>query len=256
VIQELSRDYFLPEVGGLKVETIAFVGEVVDELGAATPVWVAQGPGGTATAVIDETHHAFTKLGIEPAEMLLMELAAMLKVKADSATSNSQLAARLRAVCLPDTAVDPGVIRSQASELLSDLRQRMSDRVTQDPQRAVSYLDADEQTVTTNALIADGGDSMTATLSDGQFVRYVPPLFLVKLLENWPEAFMDGNVFIGPYASLTAAASKRLSLARVVGYLNDIAILVAFETTPNAAQLRRTRLSIQLLQDELAPDQT
>lgn len=132
----------------------------------------------------------------------------------------------------------------------------MCDRVSLDPQRAVSYLDADEQTTTTNALIADGGDSMTATLADGQFVQYAPPLFLVKLLENWPEAFLDGNVFIGPYTSLPSPSSKRLSLARVVGYLNDVATLLSFETAPNAAQLRRTRLSIQLLQDELAPDPT
>ena len=256
VLQELTRDYFLPEVGGLKVKTISFAGEVLDESGAITPVWLAQGPGGTATAIIDETHPAYTKLGIEPAELLLVELAATLRVKADSTLSHSQLAGRLRAVCLPDTAVDLAVIRSQAAELLSDLRQRMSDRVALDPQRAVSYLDADEQTTTINALITDGGDSLTATLSDGQFIRYAPPLFLVKLLENWPEAFMDGNVFIGPYASLPSPSSKRLSLARIVGYLNDVATLLSFETAPNAAQLRRTRLSIQLLQDELAPDQT
>lgn len=255
-IQELTREYYLPEVGGLKVETVAFAGEVLDESGSATPVWLAQGPGGTATAIVDQTHSAFTKLGIEVAELLLVELAAVLKVKADSSSSHSRLASRLRAVCLPDTAVDLSVIRSQATELLSDLRLRMCDRVSLDPQRAVSYLDADEQTTTTNALIADGGDSMTATLSDGQFVRYAPPLFLVKLLENWPEAFLDGNVFIGPYASLPSPSSKRLSLARVVGYLNDVATLLSFETAPNAAQLRRTRLSIQLLQDELAPDPT
>jgi Histidine kinase-, DNA gyrase B-, and HSP90-like ATPase len=254
VLQELTRDFFLPEVGGLKVETRAVTSPVLDESGSPTPVWLAQGAGGTATAIVDLTHQAFTKLGVEPAELLLAEVSATLKVKADTALSHSQIAARLRAVCLPDTAIDPSVIRAQASELLSDLRQRMSDCVSEDPQRPVSYLDADEQTVTTNALIADGGDSMTATLADGQFLRYAPPLFLVKLLENWPEAFMDGRVFIGPYASLPSPSSKRLSLARVVGYLNDVATLLSFETAPNSAQLRRTRLSVQLLQDELAPE--
>ncbi|MDV7134522.1 ATP-binding protein [Williamsia muralis] len=256
VLQELTREYFLPEVGGVKVEAVTFSGEVLDESGGASPVWLAQGAGGTATAIIDGTHPAFTKLGVEAAELLLVELAAMLKVKSDSTISHSQLAGRLRSACLPDTAVDLAVIRSQASELLSDVRQRMSDRVAQDPQRAVSYLDADEQTITINALIADGGNSMTATLADGHFVRYAPPLFLVRLLENWPTAFMDGKVFIGPYETLPSHSSKRLSLARIVGYFNDVATLLAFETTPNVVQLRRTRLSIQLLQDELAPDES
>jgi hypothetical protein len=255
VLQELTREFYLPEVGGLKVETIARSEEVLDESGSPTPVWLAQGAGGTATAIIDETHDAFRKLGVEPAELLLAEISATLKVKADSPLSHSQIAARLRAACLPDSAVDPAVIKSQAAELFADLRQRMSDAIGDDTERAVSYLDADEQTATTNALVSDGGSRLSLTLANAQFVRYVPPLFLVKLVESWPEAFMDNRVFIGPYESLPSPSSRRLSLARVVGYLNDIATLLSFETVPNTAQLRRTRLSIELLQDELAPDQ-
>lgn len=256
LLPELTRDFGLPELGSLKVECRALPGPVLDAEGARTPVWLAQGAGGSATALVDLGHEAFTKLGLEPAEPLLIELSAALKVKADSDLTHSQIAARLRSTCLPDTALDPVVIRTQAGELLSDLRQRMVDEVAADPQRALSHLDPDEQTVTANALIADGGDSMTATLSgSGRFLLYAPPLFLVKLLENWPEAFMDGHVFTGPYTSLPSASSKRLSLARVVGYLNDLATLLTFQTTPSAAQLRRTRLSIALLQDELAPDQ-
>ncbi len=256
VLQELTRDYYLPELGVLKVETIGCTEEVIDESGSPTPVWLAQGAGGTAKAIVDLRHMAFRKLGVEPAELLLAEISATLKVKADSPLSHSQISARLRADCMPDTAVDLNVIKSQASELFADLRQRMSDAVAMDPERAVSYLDADEQTATTNALVADKVDDLSATLANAEFVRYAPPLFLVKLLENWPEAFMDNRVFVGPYESLPSPSSKRLSLARLVGYLNDVATLLSFETVPNTMQLRRTRLSIQLLQDELAPDQS
>ncbi len=84
---------------------------------------------------------------------------------------------------------------------------------------------------------------------------HVPPLNLVKQLENWPEAFMEGHVFISPYTSLTSRSSRRLSLARIVGYLNDVATLLTYQA-PSVTQLRRTRLSAQLLQQELAPDQT
>jgi Histidine kinase-, DNA gyrase B-, and HSP90-like ATPase len=257
ILQELTRDFGLPGLGSLNVETRSLSGPILDASGSPTPIWLAQGAGGTATALVDASHDAFSKLGLEPADLLLAELSAALKVKADSELTHSQIAAGLRSACLPDTAIDPVVIRAQVGELLIDIRQRMADNVANDPQRALSYLDADEQTATENALIADGGDSLTATLSgSGRFLLYVPPLFLVKLLENWPEAFMDGRVFIGPYATLKSLSSKRLSLARVVGYLNDLATLLTFQTTPNAAQLRRTRLSVQLLQEELAPDQT
>ena len=251
---ELSREYYLPETASLKVETLAVTEPVLDDNNSPTPIWLAQGPGGTATAIVDETHEAFAKLGLETADLLLAEIAATLKVKGDLELSQSQIASRLRAACLPDTAVDPAVIRTQALELVTDLRSRMSEAVGDDPQRALSFLDVDEQTATANALIADGRDTLTETLANGEFVLYAPPLFLVKLVENWPEAFMDNKVFIGPYDGLPSVASKRLSLARIVGYLNDIATLLSFETAFNATQLRRTRLSIQLLQDELSPD--
>ena len=131
----------------------------------------------------------------------------------------------------------------------------MAENVTSDPQRALGFLDPDEQTATENALIADGADKLTATLGgSGQFILYAPPLYLVKLLESWPEAFMEGTVFSGAYTTLTSPSSRRLSLARVVGYLNDIATLLTFQS-PNIVQLRRTRLSVELLQRELAPDQ-
>jgi hypothetical protein len=255
LLPELTRDFGLPELGSLKVECRAVPGPVLDATESRTPVWLALGAGGSASALVDLGHDAFTKLGLEPADALLAEISAALKVKADSDLTHSQIAVRLRLTCLPDTALDPIVIRTQAGELLADIRQRMVGQIGADPQRALSYLDPDEQTVTTNALIADGGDSMTATLNDGgRFLLYAPPLFLVKLVESWPEAFMDGSVFTGAYVSLQSASSKRLSLARIVGYLNDLATLLTFQTTPSAAQLRRTRLSIALLQDELAPD--
>lgn len=257
LLPELTRDFGLPELGAIRIETRGLTGTILDQDGHPTPIWLAQGSGGTATALVDLSHDAFNKLGLEPAELLLTELSSALKVKADSPLTLSQIAAGLRAACLPDTAIDPFVIRAQAGELLADIRQRMADNVAADPQRALNYLDPDEQTFTENAIIADGGDIMTATLAgSGRFLLYVPPLYLVKLLESWPEAFMEGHVFAGLYSTLTSQSSKRLSLARVVGYLNDVATLLTFQVPPSVAQLRRTRLSVQLLQQELAPDQT
>lgn len=256
IMPELSRTFGLPDLGQLQVETRTLHEHIEDADNHPTPIWLALGPGGTATALIDLTHEAFTKLGLEPAELLVTEVSAALKVKADSHLTHSQIAARLRATCLPDTAVDPAVIRAQAAELLADIRQRMADNVNSDTQRALSYLDPDEQTQTENALIADGGDTLTASLvGSGRFLLYAPPLYLVKLLENWPEPFMEGSVFAGPYTSLTSPSSRRLSLARVVGYLNDVATLLTFQASPSVSQLRRTRLSLQLLQQELAPEE-
>jgi hypothetical protein len=256
VLPELSRDFGIPELGNLKVTTLAVAaGPVIDMGGQPTPVWLVQGAGGTATALVDTGHQVFTEFGANISDVLLVEIAAVLKVRADSSMSHAQVAARLQAACLPDTALDIDVISSQARELLADVRQRMADQVAADPQRALQYLTPDEQTATENDLVAHGA-GLTANLgTDGRFLLHVPPLFLVKLFEEWPEAFMDGRVFLGPYSTLTSPSSRRLSVARITGYLNDVATVLTFQTSPAAAQLQRTRLSIQLLLDELAPDQ-
>jgi hypothetical protein len=254
VLPELSRDFGLPELGNLKVETrVISSGPVLDSNEQPTPLWLAPGAGGTATAIVDASHELFSRFAVDYADALLVEIASYLKVRSASNLGHSQVMARLRSTCLPDTAVDGNVIGAQARELLVDLRQRMAAQVSTEPQRAVQYLTPDELDYTENAIIADGGQ--TANIgSDGTFLTYVPPLFLVKLLEAWPEAFMDGQVFTGPFASLTSASSRRLSLARVVGSLNDIATLLTYQTVPGTAQLERTRLSIQLLLGELAPE--
>ena len=255
LMPDLSRDYGLPDLGQLTVETLALEEGLVDAGGHPTPVWLAPGAGGTAAVFLDLTHDAFTKLGLEPADLVLTEVAVAMRTKADSHLTHSQVATRLRSACLPDTAVDPTVIRTQANELLADVRQRMAERVVEDVQRALSYLDPDQQDQTETALVAERGDALAASLATGgQFVLYAPPLYLVKLLESWPEAFMDGAVFESPHASLASTSSKRLSLARVVGYLNDVATLVTFQSRPSVTQLRRTRLSMHLLQQELAAD--
>jgi hypothetical protein len=256
VLPELSRDFGVPELGNLKVTTLAVAaGPVVDMGEQPTPVWLVQGAGGTATALIDTSHEVFTQFDADVSDPLLVEIAAVLKVRAESSLTHAQVAARLRAACLPDTALDIDVISSQARELLADVRQRMADQVASDPQRALQYLTPDEQTATENDLVAQGANLTTQLGADGRFLLHVPPLFLVKLFEQWPEAFMDGRVFVGPYATLSSPSSQRLSVARISGYLNDVATVLTFQSAPATAQLQRTRLSIQLLLDELAPDE-
>lgn len=254
LMPELSRDFGFPAVGFLHVETrLLEAVPLIDDGGMATPVLVVQGSGGNATAYIDAKHNVFAKLGVEPVDLLLVELAAVLRVKAETGLAHAQLVAEIRATCLPDHALRTNVVASQARELLVDLRVRIAERIDSDPARAYQYLTPDELTATENAMIANGQAALTGKLGEsGEFIAHVPPLFLVRLLEQWPEAFMDGNVFTGPYTSVSSMSARRLSLARVVGYLTDIATLVSFNNIdPGAQQLLRTRLSIKLLSDEI-----
>ncbi|MEU7960782.1 hypothetical protein [Micromonospora humida] len=235
VIPELSRDFGLARLGHLTVETRRLSSaRLIDENGQATPVLLVQGPGGSATAFVDPVHEAFAKLSADVTEPLLIEIAAVLRVRADSSTSLSQLVASLRAECLPHTALKAHAVVGGARELLSIIRARMAACVQDEPRRAFQYLSPDEVSSVENDMIANGMVFRIATLGeDGDFVLHAPPLYLVTLLESWPEAFMDGKTFSNPYASLTSRAAARLSLARTAGLLGDVAMLVEHPNADN-----------------------
>lgn len=252
-IPELSRTFGLPELGALDVETyIANAVPLFDDSGNPTPVWIKIGAGKTAKAFIDSEHDMFTRFGISYSEALLAELVPILKVRAGSIVSASQIAADLRSACLPETEISFTAIKNRAYDLVLEIRVQVSKNVEDDPQRAVQYLTPDERTATEIAMVNEGGQYSEDVWNDGTFLLYAPPLYLVKLLESWPEAFMDGNVFAGPFSSLESPATRRLSVAKVVGYLNDLATILTAQTIPSVAQLQRIRWSCDLLSKEIS----
>lgn len=104
-------------------------------------------------------------------------------------------------------------------------------------------------------MIANGKVTRTTDLgASGEFLLYVPALFLVRLVESLPSLFMDNRVFQGVYEGVASASARRLSLARTVGYLSDIATQATYAGASLPDQLLRTRLSIRLLADDLAEE--
>ncbi|WP_020549729.1 ATP-binding protein [Embleya scabrispora] len=258
VYPELCRAIGHSRVGFVEIEARRLTaGPLLDEQHNITPLLIDQRRGNACVVFLDLDHEVFRRFGTEPADLLLVEVAVQLKVQTDSSWSHSQLVAMLRAESLPGTALDPQTISAEARELLAEIRSRMAASLdgTEEPQRAFQYLSPDELTATEHAMIANGNVTRTADLgARGDFLLHVPALFLIRLLEAWPEAFMDGQVFLGVYQGVTSASAQRLSLARTVGYLTDIATQASFDGAALPAQLLRTRLSIRLLADELADE--
>ncbi|MFF1792993.1 ATP-binding protein [Kitasatospora sp. NPDC058263] len=253
LVPALSRDFGLRSLGFLSVETRKMSATRLRDVGDnPTPILLVQEHGGKAVAFFDPEHEAFTKAGAEPSELLLIEIAAMLRIQSASELSHSELVSELSIECLPDTNLDAERIAAEARELLVVVRERMAACVDEDPERAFQFLTPDELTATENEMIALGLATHTAKLGvTSEFIHHVPSLFLVKLLESWPEVFMDGRAFNGAYSTVSSLSARRISLATVVGYLNDVATLASF-TTRNPLRLQRTRLSNRLLIDELA----
>ncbi|MDN2495881.1 ATP-binding protein [Nocardia nova] len=254
----LSKSFGHPDIGYVQVEARRLAkGVLKDDKGERTPVLLYQRRGMNFVAFVDLNHEVYQRFGVDPAELLIAEVALILGVRNDIKWSHSQTIAQIRAVSLPDSALEPNVIRAEARGLLEGIRRRMAGALdaSGEPARAFELLTPDELTSTETAMIADGKAGRTGDLgTNGQFLLYAPALFLPRLVEAWPEAFMDDKVFRGLFAGVTSLGARRLSVARTVGYLADVATQESFSAASLPSQLERTRLSIQLLGDELAEE--
>ncbi|MGW5000224.1 ATP-binding protein [Streptomyces hydrogenans] len=256
----LSRSFGHPELGYVKVRTLLLKpGErLLDDNGLHVPVLLDQRSGNELTALVDPQHAGFRRFGTDYADLLLVELAAILKVRARSDWSPSQLVAAIRSESLQDSALDGTTVGAEARDLLAGLRERVAEALDQSGDYALAYghLSKEEKTATEEAMIAAGRVGLIGRLGfDSGFVHYVPALALVRLVEAMPAAFMDGAVFRGLYTGLSSPSGKALSLARVTGCLADVATIGTFAGEATAPQLRRARLSIALLRDELAGEE-
>jgi hypothetical protein len=229
-------------------------GPVLDHGGKPTPVWVAQAQGGTADVFIDSSHELFTQFAWDYADALVMELAHLLKAKCDSDLTVATISARILRACFADRVVDSVRVAGQAHALLAEIRQHMADQVAEDPVRAFQWLGPDEAVTTENNMIADGARGDGSLDANSRFVLYAPPLFLVRLLEEAPEAFLDSRVFRTPYQALGSLAAKRVALSRVTSLLADVAAAANLTNSGGIVRLVRARLSVALLSDELAAD--
>ncbi|SEQ02903.1 ATP-binding protein [Streptomyces radiopugnans] len=253
----LSRSFGHPELGYVKVRTLLLKpGErLLNDNRLPVPVLLDQRSGNELTALVDPEHAVFQRFGADYADLLVVELAAVLKVRARSDWGPSQLVAAIRAESLQDSVLDGTTVGAEARDLLAEIRERVAEALDRSGGFANAYghLSDEEKVATEEAMIAAGRVGLVGSLGrDSGFVHHMPALALVRLVQAMPESFMDGGVFRGPYAGVSSPSGKALSLARVTGCLADVATLGTFAGGATTQQLRRARLSIALLRDELA----
>ncbi|MEU9981672.1 ATP-binding protein [Streptomyces sp. NPDC050856] len=253
----LSRPFGHPALGYLNVETrLLKNGEsLLDDTGVAVPILLDQRAGNELVAFLDTDHEVFKRFGADYADLLLVELAPLLKVRSRSQWAPSQLLAGIRAESLKDSALDGNTVGAEARDLLNEIRSRaMAELNRTGAYREVfGRLSEEERHAIESSMIASGRVGAVGTLGeDAGFITYLPPLALVRLVEVMPDVFLDGRVFRGPYATVQSPAARSLSLALVTGYLADVATIGTFADEATVLQLQRARLSVTLLADALA----
>lgn len=255
-IPELSRDFCVSELGtAIEVEAFAVTAhDVRDENGHRTPVLLRQERGRKFLAFVDMMHPVFVSFGEEPLDYLLIEVAHFLRTRAGHSMQLSQVVALIKQRQLPDLKMDSIAISGEARELVNWLRERMSLAIQVSPERAWQVLSQGEKSSTETGLVLDRSNiTLSEAIQSGDFLLYVPASCLPRLVEDWPEVFMDGAVFRNRYENIKDAVGRRISVSGVVSYMYDVA-LAAEDRLKSLEELKRCRLSMHLLRCDLAPE--
>lgn len=257
-VPHLSKEYALPDLGSVDVTALSVRGvPILDGNGAVTPVLLVRDSGKKHLAFIAFDHAVFKGFALDPALLLAFEVAHVLRTRADSKVPHADLVARLLDSGFDDLRIEPAVLAGQARDLLEDVRTRMVRVVSGNPDRAWQHLTAEERATTEANLVVSGRPgSLADAQRTGEFLLYVPATFIARIVDEWPEAFMDGAVFRGAYATLGTAPGRQVALGRIVSYLYDAAVLAESGRQSTTTALSRSALSLQLLRAELVRGDT
>jgi hypothetical protein len=228
---------------------------VFDATGAPVPVYVARGRGAEVEVFINAEHPLFVDYAMDPRDVVVMELADHLRVRADRAAPLSALVSALKEECLPDHKITPATLANQAVLLLNTVREQMLPVIAGNSEGFWNFISTDDRVTAERNFAAEGGtDDWADARASGEWVRHVPPSSLARIVQGRPEAFLDGRVFRPRYDSYDDAHARALSANRVTGYLSDVGLLAEYPARRTAEELIRGRLSCLLLEQELARD--
>lgn len=249
----LTKEFALGDLGSIEVTAFEVRGETLtDANGARTPVWLWREVGKKHFAFVDLEHPVFKSFAVDPAVLLSVEVAHALRTRSESRVAHAELVARVLDQSFDDLRIEQTALSAQARELMDFIRLRMAQAIASNPERAWQHLSPEERGATeTNLVVSGGSISLEEAQRSGEFLQHVPATFIARLVDEWPDAFLDGKVFRGAYATLASAPGRQIALGRIVSYLYDVAVLASSSKLPLIA-LSRAALSVQLLRTELA----
>ena len=256
VIPELDAQFSATGIPGQPMKLIAYGvrGEKVTIDGKRVPVWLATAKRGAFAAFVDLEHPHFDQFDDVPEDFVLQEIAAHLIARTTGETPPfSAVYASLKERYLGSHTIDEAKLDALATQLLTDLKDRMVPCIQDNPERPwQNALNAAEREVTQDRVIRNLRiANAESVIEDGTYLHHVPDGVIPRIVEEWPEAFFDGQLFMAPYSEVESSSAKRSTVSLITGYLDDISWLADSPHHGRREQLIRARLSLQLLPDEL-----
>lgn len=257
-LQELHGEFSVSGIAMRPVKLRSFLvrdQELRDVDGREVPVWVTGEAGGGLVAFANLDHEHFRTFDDDPEDVILMDVAQNLLTRARGTTmSLSAVFAELKERHLPSRAIDPTRLVSEATQRMHDIQERMVECVSENPERPWQKVLVEperhlaRERMTRSLKTAD----IDPHIYSGEYLLHVQASVIPRIVEEWPEAFLDGRLFSAPYTGIKEPGARRQMVATITGYLDDVAWLTGAPLEAQREQMIRARLSLDLLPDELA----
>lgn len=259
----LSGPYtFDPRIRGFDISAWRLQKGDILKSGKRVPCIISQ-DGVSVDFFYDETHPLIDEYPITPKQLLLQVLADRFAVR-DPSLSLQEAYTGLIIHHLKDERIHAPSLRERAEAVLGQIRDSLPDLLRNHTHKALEVIKATPSEVEyiTNAILDKAPDLYSHFQTMGEHTAhtfaYVSEDGIITLIQNFPEVFMDNNVFKLPYVTIStgdAAADlrfKAISVEKVTTYLKDLRMMLRGSARLSKSELIRYANTLRLFEERLA----
>ena len=225
-------------------------------------------PSGKSYFYVRTDHDGWHFLSMTPGDALMTELAyqalELSKSKSQESFSFAKILCDLRKdYTINDYTDDPQELRSRTEDLLKDILDNLSSSDGMNTDDFQSLFDSlnPEEIGSLSRKLARSNISISNSVSNGKFLRYIDIHMLITLFERETERFFDGICWNEEYDSLPGEGEeititqKSFLRLKYLGMLNDLAsYLEGIDITNEKDFITRVNTSINLLKENLVSE--
>lgn len=213
--------------------------------------YVARAVEGTFEIFVDEAGSLIAEFGWEPMDAALVFAAGDLQKYFQYQGTLDELVRDLMNE-YPDRKVDAAAVRSRGQAILDDIRDRLANVTTDEPEAFWNALSPESRRAAENVAVSQAPNiTWDAKVTDGGFAQYITVSGVRDLVEDRADLVLDGILFRSSYKGLSEE-TREDQVARVSGLLADLRRILDGPQTPNPRELLRFLLSAELLELEVA----
>ncbi|SCF15827.1 Histidine kinase-, DNA gyrase B-, and HSP90-like ATPase [Micromonospora matsumotoense] len=242
------------DLGKIDVSVYAVdAADLLDPAGRTVPIFAHLARAPRVEVFLARRHPILTDFGIDLTEMVQVVLAEFLIARAPGTKQPLVTALeKLKGRASNDRRITVDSLAKRSRELLDQIRNQMLREIKGSPTSHWETLLPHEKGEAERRFALERlGDEWVDAIESGNFIHYLPATAVVRLIERRPDAFLDGRVFRRRYSTLTDQTARTLGLSRVTNLVSEIALMADHTPRLEADELRRMRLSCDLVEREL-----